>query len=251
MKPEFLDFRFPGLEHVRCVFTTRGGGCSTGPWTGGNLSLEVGDDEGAVRANRTALRNALSVKVWQELRQVHGQDMHMNPGDDCFAGPLLEGDGLATDRAGHALVIKTADCQALLMADATGRHVAALHCGWRGNVLNFPGKGVRAFGDRYGLSPADIMVVRGPSLGPGRSEFVNFETEWGPAFAPYFDPNTRCMDLWRLTRDQLLEAGVPAARIFSLDICTASSPQFFSYRRDKITGRQAGIIWMEDTVNGN
>jgi YfiH family protein len=245
MTPEFLDFRFPGISNVRCVFTTRGGGCSAGPWTGGNLSLEVGDDEGAVRANRAALRDALGVRAWQELRQVHGRDMHMDPEGDSFGGPRLEGDGLATGRASHALVIKTADCQALLMADASGRHVAALHCGWRGNVLNFPGAGVLAFCDRYGLSPADIMVVRGPSLGPGRSEFVNFETEWGPAFAPYFDPDTRCMDLWTLTRDQLLAAGVPESRIFSLDICTSSSPQFFSDRRDRITGRQAGIILIE------
>jgi copper oxidase (laccase) domain-containing protein len=54
------------------------------------------------------------------------------------------------------------------------------------------------------------------------------------------------MDLWSLTRDQLTAAGVPAAHIFSIDICTASSPQFFSYRRDKVTGRQAGIIWIEE-----
>jgi copper oxidase (laccase) domain-containing protein len=53
------------------------------------------------------------------------------------------------------------------------------------------------------------------------------------------------MDLWALTRDQLAAAGVRPGNIFALDICTASSPQFFSYRRDRITGRQAGIIWIE------
>jgi YfiH family protein len=251
MTPEYLDFRFPGLDNIRCVFTTRGGGRSAGPWAGGNLSLEVGDADDDVRANRAALRDALGVRAWQELRQVHGQDMHMDPEGDFSGGPRLDGDGLATHRPRHALVIKTADCQALLMADASGRHVAALHCGWRGNVVNFPGNGVRAFCDRYGLTPGEIMVVRGPSLGPGKSEFINFETEWGPAYAPYFNQATRCMDLWSLTRDQLLDAGVPAAGIFSLDICTASSPQFFSYRRDRITGRQAGIIWIEESPAGS
>jgi hypothetical protein len=52
------------------------------------------------------------------------------------------------------------------------------------------------------------------------------------------------MDLWSLTREQLLGAGIPAGSIFALDLCTASSPEFFSYRRDKVTGRQVGVIWM-------
>ena len=250
MTPQYLDFCFPGLNGVRCVFTTREGGFSTGPWASANLSLEVGDDAGAVTANRAALRDALGVRVWQELRQVHGTRMHMNLEEDLLGGAELEGDGLATDRPGHALVVKTADCQALLMADAAGRHVAALHCGWRGNAVNFPAKGVRAFCERYGVSPAEVLVVRGPSLGPEKSEFVNFEAEWEPQFRTRFDEATRCMDLWALTRDQLQGAGVPAANIFSLDICTASSPRFFSYRRDKVTGRQAGIIWIEDRAGG-
>lgn len=245
MKPECIDFRFPGLDSVRCVFTTRGGGCSAGLWASANLSLEVGDDADAVRANREALRRDLGIGTWQELRQVHGRIVRMDLEDDFFEGAVLEGDGLCTSRPGRALVMKTADCQALLMADRTGRHVAALHCGWRGNAIDFPGEGVRTFCGRYGLSPADVLVVRGPSLGPGRSEFVNFETEWAPAFRPFFNPETKCMDLWSLTRAQLEAAGVDRGNIFSLDVCTASSPQFFSYRRDKVTGRQAGIIWIE------
>lgn len=245
MSIEHIDFRFPGLPGVRCVFTARAGGRSDGPWASANLSLEVGDDEASVRANRQELRDELGLRVWQELRQVHGQAVHLDLEDDFFEGPQLEGDGLCTTRPGHALVMKTADCQALLMADRAGRHVAALHCGWRGNAVNFPAAGVDAFCGRYGISPADVLVVRGPSLGPDKSEFVNFETEWGPTFGPWFDPATRCMNLWNLTRDQLTAAGVKPGNIFSLDICTASSPQFFSYRRNKITGRQAGIIWIE------
>lgn len=250
MSLDHLDFRFPGVPGVRCVFTARGGGRSESPWASANLSLEVGDDPAAVHANRTAVREALGLGVWQELRQIHGQAMHLDLKADFFEGPTLEGDGLATDRPGHALVIKTADCQALLMTDTAGRYVAALHCGWRGNAMNFPAHGVRAFCDRYGLSPAEVLVVRGPSLGPEKSEFVNFETEWGPDFRPWFNAETRCMDLWALTRDQLKAAGVPEASIFALDICTASSPRFFSYRRNRITGRQAGIIWIEENASG-
>lgn len=244
MSLKYLDFHFPGLENVRCAFTTRLGGHGAGAYAASNMSLEVGDDEQTVRANRTELRNDLGFQVWQELRQVHGQTMHMNLEDDFFDGVKLEGDGLCTGLPGHALIIKTADCQPILLADNSGRHVAALHCGWRGNAVNFPAAGVRDFCAAYGLDPSDVLAVRGPSLGPGRSEFVNFEAEWDPGFKPCFNPATRCMDLWSLTREQLLGAGIRACNIFSLDLCTASSPQFFSYRRDKVTGRQVSVIWI-------
>ncbi len=244
MSLQYIDFQFPELDNVRCVFTTRMGGCSAGAYAHSNLSLEVGDEEQNVRANRAQLRQDLGFECWQELLQVHGQDMHMDLEEDFFTGPTMEGDGLCTGRPGHALVIKTADCQAILLADRKGRHVAALHCGWRGNAGNFPAAGVRRFCAAYDTDPADVFVVRGPSLGPGKSEFVNFADEWDPLFKSYYNPDTRTVDLWTLTRNQLMGTGIPARNIFSLDLCTASSPQFFSFRRERITGRQAGIIWI-------
>ena len=79
-----------------------------------------------------------------------------------------------------------------------------------------------------------------------RKEFVNFDKEWGPQFVPWFDEESRTMDLWGLTRHQLVQAGIPARNIFGLDICTASNnDQFFSYRCARASGRQASIIWIE------
>jgi copper oxidase (laccase) domain-containing protein len=124
-----------------------------------------------------------------------------------------------------------------------GRYVAALHCGWRGNAGNFPANAVRKFCAQYQVDPSRVLAVRGPSLGPGKSEFVNFSAEWDPMFRPYFDPQTQRVDLWTLTRNQLMGTGIPARNIFSIDLCTASSDQFFSYRREGTTGRQVGIIW--------
>lgn len=241
----FLDFRFPGLDTVRCAFSLRDSGASTGPYAKGNLSLEVGDDPLAVHDNRRALRQALGFSVWQELRQVHGHDVLMDLDEDALGGPIVTGDGLATAKPGHGLVIKTADCQALLLTETSGRFIAALHCGWRGNACHFPATGVGEFCARYALSPAQVMAVRGPSLGPGKSEFIHFEKEWDAAFRPFFKARTRTVDLWSLTRSQLVQAGLLPENIFSLDLCTASSAHFFSYRREKTTGRQVGVIWRQ------
>lgn len=240
-----IPFAFPGLDSVGCAFGLRGAG--PGPYGGGNVSLEVGDDPERVRANRRALRSALGFEHWQEMRQVHGPQMIFDPEPgDIDAPGVLEADGLATERPGQALVVKTADCQPLLLAHRDGGHVAALHVGWRGNALNFPATGVRDFCEEYGLPASEILAVRGPSLGPGRSEFVNFDTEFGPDFERWRIPGTDLVNLWRMTRDQLVSAGLRPENIHSLDLCTMSLQDlFFSYRGAKTCGRQASLIWIK------
>ena len=243
----FIAFCFPGVPGVECAFQTRTGGASTGPYAQGNVSLMVGDAPEAAAANRAALAWELELEAVAELRQVHGDRIFFEPAAELLlqadTAPLVEGDGLAASRPGLGLLIKTADCQPLFFAHESGRAIAALHVGWRANRINFPASSLRAFCMRYKCAPNEVLAVRGPSLGPASAEFVHFEREWGDAYAPWFDARRRTMDLWRLTRSQLEEAGMAPERIFALDLCTASLPQFFSYRRDKTTGRQANLIW--------
>jgi polyphenol oxidase len=245
---EMIRFRFPDLAGVQCVFTTRQGGVSKAPFVSQNLSFDVGDERDDVLTNRVRLYNLLKVSAWHELRQVHSTHLVFDPPPtEVSEQSGLEGDGLATAGGGQALVIKTADCQPILLAHRGGRHIAALHCGWRGNLAGFPISGVERFCARYGLEPADLMAVRGPSLGPVRAQFVNFESEWGNGFEPYFDQQKRTMDLWQLTTDQLIAAGLPRQSVFSIDLCTFDRADlFFSYRREQVCGRQAGIIWIQE-----
>ncbi len=247
----WIPFAFPGVAGVGCAFTTRQGGAGQGPYAHGNLSLDVGDDPGHVAMNRRQLLDGLGLDRWLELEQVHGTDLVVDPpavehGSAPDPSPARQGDGLATSRPGAALVIKTADCQPILLAHCSGKYVAALHCGWRGNREGFPVLGVERFCASYGFPAAEVLAVRGPSLSPAKSEFLGFEREFGPHFAAYFDPQTRTVDLWGLTRDQLLRAGLCRRNIFSLDLCTYSlAGHFFSYRREKQCGRQAGLVWIK------
>ena len=247
-----IPFRFPGLSGVRCAFQTRVGGASAGAYGGGNISFATADDRAAVAANRRSLHTVLGVDGLAELSQVHGDALVFEPEPVAAEGiPVHEADGHATSRPGLGLVIKTADCQPILLAHTGGRHVAALHAGWRGNRINFPGTAVARFCERYALHPRDIMAVRGPSLGPDMAEFINFSTEWGQDFAAWFDAQRQRMDLWSLTRRQLQEAGLLPSRIFGLDMCTATMHDlFFSYRREKASGRQASVIWIEQGTRG-
>ena len=241
MAVSVIPFVFPGISGVRCFFQFLAAPAHS---FADNISLSVGDDPDAAAHNRTALSAACGTDALAEVHQVHGDVTIFEP-QPVPAGinPAQEADGLATSRSGLGLLIKTADCQPILLAHVSGRYVAALHVGWRGNRIGYPTTGAQAFCAHYGLDPADVAAVRGPSLGPAAAQFVNFDQEWSPDFLPWFDPQTRTMDLWALTRHQLQAAGLRAERIFGLDLCTYSlSEAFFSYRRDRHCGRQGSVI---------
>ena len=150
MALSFIPFAFPGVPGVRCAFQTRNWGVSEGPYGGGNIAYTVGDDPLRVSANRLDLAASLEVAEIAELDQIHGDTLVFDPPPsplERFVEPpaFPKGDGLATDKPGIGLIIKTADCQPVLVAHKEGRHIAAFHIGWRGNRLRFLQSGIAAF----------------------------------------------------------------------------------------------------------
>ncbi len=248
----YIPFSFPHIEKVRCLFQTRQGGSSMGAYGGGNIVYAPGDDRTHVLQNRTALQQAVGYG-FSELAQVHGDVLVFEPELTPLegfqkSGQMPEADGLATSCAGHALMIKTADCQPILIAHAQGKHIMGLHVGWRGNKIGFIGTAIAAFCKQYNLVAKDLYAVRGPSLGPQNAEFVNFDLDWGKTFTQWFDEKNKTMNLWELTRHQLHEAGLPHAHIYGIDMCTyGMNDVFFSYRREELSGRQGSLIWIEPT----
>jgi YfiH family protein len=250
-----LPFRFPGVTGVQAAFQTRLGAADNQA----NISLEAGAKAGAEAdadkaqtiANRQALAQTHGLRGLAEVKQVHGVRTLFEPeAQDLATAPMLEADGLACRHSPEhtrlGLMIKTADCQPILLAHKGGKHIMALHVGWKGNCQRYPQIAVAEFCARYQLLPSDLLAVRGPSLGPAAAEFIHFDREWGPEFSAWYKPATRTMNLWELARAQLMEAGLPKEHIFSLDFCTWTLPEaFFSYRRDHACGRQASLIWFE------
>ena len=150
MALSFIPFAFPGAPGVRCAFQTRDWGVSEGPYGGGNIAYTVGDDPLRVSANRLDLAASLELAEIAELDQIHGDTLVFDPPAsplERFVEPpaFPKGDGLATDKPGIGLIIKTADCQPVLVAHKEGRHIAAFHIGWRGNRLRFLQSGIAAF----------------------------------------------------------------------------------------------------------
>jgi polyphenol oxidase len=233
----------PGLTHG--IFT-RQGGKSQGAFTSLNLSFSVGDNHQTVEANRALVLNTFGLPVLHSLKQVHGKEA-VEIGDALSpeSRPTPEsrsGDILMTRVPNQGLMIKQADCQSIVLYDPDHRAIADIHCGWRGNVNNVIGEAVARMRTVFKSNPAGLLAGIGPSLGPCCAQFINFRTEipakyWTYQVRPYY------FDLWRLSRDQLIAGGVKETHIQTAGICTVCQTRdFFSYRKEKITGRFATVV---------
>lgn len=233
-----IPFSFPGLDRVKCLFSTRHGG-----------DMRLDDD--AIRceqalANRRRFMRLAGFGRWAGLRQVHGDALaQAQGGPRVDTGETVAADALYTLENDLGLIIKTADCQPLFFARRDGGAAAGVHLGWRGNAGKYLATIIPRLCRAFSCGAADLLAVRGPSLGPAAAEFVNFQREWPPEFAPWFNPANNTVNLWELTRKQLEEAGLRRENIHSLDMCTHTmAGTFFSHRR-KDSGRMVNAVWLE------
>jgi polyphenol oxidase len=231
---------FPEVVHG---FFTRQGGRSPAPYDSLNLSFSVGDQPGQVAVNHSLVQQALRLSGLASVTQMHGrQEAVVREADPAPATALPAADILITLQPALGLLIKQADCQAVMLYDPRRRVIANIHCGWRGQVQNVLGEAVSRLRELFGTQPPDLYAAIGPSLGPCCAEFRNFRRELPPHLWTY-QVRPSYFDLWQLSRDQLIAAGLQLPRIDLAGRCTRCHPEeFYSYRRQKLTGRQGAVL---------
>jgi YfiH family protein len=233
---------WPAPPGVRALVTTRRGGVSTGPHDTLNLGTRAGDDPVAVMENRRRL-DALLPGPARWLQQVHGNRVVAAHSID--APP--EADASWTDQAGVVCTVMIADCMPVLLCSDDGLRVAAVHCGWRGLASGALENTLAAIG----TDSRRVIAWLGPAIGPTafevgadvRDAFLAVDGADALAFVPSpSSPGKWHADLFALGRRRLARAGVD--RVHGGGLCTVSDPgRFFSYRRDKVTGRMAALVW--------
>jgi polyphenol oxidase len=231
---------------VRRVVTTRAGGVSKAPYDSFNLGEGVGDDPAAVAANRGRLASGTGLGedrlVWMD--EVHGPNATVvdEPPGSC----VPDTDALVTAVPGLALIVLTADCVPVLLADPHASVVAAVHAGRRGARAGVV------------LAALEAMTTRGARL--DRVEALLGPAVCGQCYEVPPDmqadverhlPGSACRTkagsagldlragLWR----QLADVGV--ARIGVDPRCTFEDDLLYSYRRDGVTGRIAALTWLD------
>lgn len=239
---EWLEFElFQEFATVKHGVFLRHGGISEGPYTSLNVGGLVGDDPAHVRLNQEKIRKHLGCKNLASGKQVHGDRVLL-----ASEGDAKECDGLITQEKLQGLAVMHADCQVAVFYDPIQEAIGCVHAGWRGNVVNIYEKAVGKMHREFGSKSADLFVGIGPSLGPCCAEFIKYEKELPPPFwqfqvRPYY------FDLWEIGRTQLMSAGVLPGHIEMAEICTCCNPSdYYSFRRDKPTGRHATVILLND-----
>jgi len=234
---------FPGFSSQPLFHGTftRWGGVSPAPYDSLNVAYGLDDDESNVRENRARIKASLTIRVLVSCRQVHGTRVAViaeKPASDI----VVDGhDALITAETGIGLMVQHADCQAILLHDPVKKVVGIIHSGWRGSVANIAHKTVAAMRRFYGCDPVNMRAAISPSLGPCCAEFVNYRQELPAEFYPY-QVRPYYFDFWAISRDQLCRAGVRTGNIAVANQCTVCNPDYFSFRRDRTTGRCASVI---------
>jgi YfiH family protein len=258
---EYIEaIQLAGCDFLLHAFCTRRGGVSRDSFESLNFSNNEGDAPENVRRNWEVLADAfhLSQEQFLVMNQIHGDGVLAITDDGSEIPPVgkRQFDALVTDRPGIALVIKTADCVPLLLADRVRRVIGVGHAGWRGTALNIAGKVIDTFVKRFSSRERDILVAIGPAIGrccyqvdtpvtdalaryPGAASFLHPREEEGRWM----------LDLTGVNRLQMEERGVPPENISSVDNCTCClGDVFFSHRRDGVkTGRHVNFIMLKET----
>jgi YfiH family protein len=235
----------PSAVRPRRVVTDRRGGRSSAPYDSFNLGDHVGDDPAAVTANRERLAREIGVApdrlVW--MNQVHGTAVAVVDGPRADVVPGT--DALVTTTPGLVLCVLVADCVPVLMADAEAGVVAAVHAGREGVRQGVVPAALAAMRD-LGARPERISALLGPAVcgadyevpAAMRAEVARV----APAAAVRTRRGTPGLDLRAGLAELLRGAGV--GQVVHDPRCTVEDRQLFSHRRDGVTGRQAGLVWL-------
>jgi polyphenol oxidase len=243
--------QWPVPPAVRAFVTTRNGGASEGSCA----SLDAGGHPlcGDAAYVAAVLENRRRIETWLPsaphwLDQVHGtrvvrvDGVHPAPSADA-----IRADAAVTRECRTVLAIRAADCLPVLLSDREGEVVGAAHAGWRGLAAGVLENTVAAMD----CPPSGIVAWLGPAIGRSafevgdevREAFTAVDRRAATAFLPV-KSGKWLADLETLARQRLARAGVDD--VHGGGMCTMSDPlRWFSYRRDRTTGRMAALIWIE------
>ena len=210
-----------------------------------NLAFHVEDNEINVIKNRKnlALKLGYNYEDLVYMNQIHSANIIVV---DENSPKLVDNcDSIITRSKNLPLMVMVADCIPILMFDSKQGVVAAIHAGRNSTFLEISKKTASFFIEKFSSNPEDIRVILGASIQKCCYEVSDelskiVENSFGKEFV-----ENNCIDLQGINKKQLNDLGIKNIEISN--ICTkCGDKSYFSYRKDKKTGRFAGIIILKD-----
>lgn len=237
---------------VQAFCTTRIGGVGVAPYDTLNLGLGAGDLPETVLANRRLLGHLVPTDPrW--LKQVHGVRVVDADHAQTFAQSVNppEADASVTTSPDRVLAVLTADCLSVVLSDQHGTVLGAAHAGWKGLAAGVLEQTLAFMRHKQPLASGWRAWI-GPGIG---ADSFQVGADVCDAFASELvaQPRLCCPDpvvpeRWRLDLAGLAQYRLEKMGVMKIELshcCTVTKPkQFFSYRRDRQTGRMATLAWL-------
>jgi YfiH family protein len=242
MTVNWYEADWPAADFIKAGTTLRKDGVSTAPYASFNLATHVDDEVALVEQNRAMLNLDIPTSP-QWLEQTHSTEAILLPCEDI----IPKADAAYTTEKNIACAVMTADCLPLLITNKQGSCVAAVHAGWRGLCDGI----IEATVKKLPAAPESLLVWLGPAISADVYEvgkevydaFTKSNSKAKEAFTPTSEQHW-LFDIYRMATLRLNNLGVK--HIYGGGRCTLSEKEdFFSYRRDGVTGRMASLIWIE------
>ena len=227
-------------------FSDRWGGVSNPPYHELNLALHVKDNPLDVLKNREILAKKFNFYIENliYMDQTHSDNIQII--NDTFTNKIDNCDGIITNKPNIPLMVMVADCIPVLLYDREKKVIGAVHAGRNGTFKSISKKAVNIMIKEFESNPKDIVVSLGPSIkeccyevGEDLADIA--KKSFGEKYV-IKRGGSFYLDLQTLNLDQLKSVGVKEENIEISSVCTCCDKNYFSYRRDGVTGRFAGVI---------
>lgn len=234
-------------KHIHAFTTIRTGGVSKSPFDSFNLGDHVNDNPQDVAQNRALLVEKFHLPQSPLfLTQTHSTRVIELP----YSGEDIEADAVYTNQPNQVCLVMTADCLPVLFTSKNGKEIAAAHAGWRGLCDGV----LEATVEKFQCPSNEISAWLGPAISSKAfqvgteviEQFCAFDPRAEEAFIQDSSTSGKFLgNLYQIATQRLNKLGI--TEISGGEYCTYTQEDlFFSYRRDKQTGRMATLIWREE-----
>ena len=222
--------------------TNRYGGVSPKPYDSLNLALHVKDDPKNVLENRVILaqKHDFILQNLIYMDQTHSSNIIVIK--DSSQNKIENCDGLITNIKNIPLMVMVADCIPILFYEPVKNVIAVAHAGRNGTFNEIAKKTIIKMIDEFNCSDSDILVYFGASIHECCHEIGQEIAKVADEKYVSVKDDRWYLDLHSMNFDQLLSVGVLENNIDISKICTCCDKDYFSYRREGVTGRFAGIM---------